>query len=334
MAHPQRILITGAAGQIGYSLVFAVARGDLLGPNQPVILHLLDIPQMTEGLNGVVLEIEDCAFPLVAGIVATTDVKEAFTDVDIALLVGSMPRREGMERSDLLKANAAIFKVQGKALSDYSSKNVKVVVVGNPANTNSLLALLSATTIPKENFSALTRLDHNRAKAAIANRLKINVSQVHNVIIWGNHSATQYPDVSHAYVTDYPNKGDKTPVHTAIKDDAWLQGDFIKLVQQRGAAVIKLRKLSSAASAAKAIVDHARDWVVGTPEGEFVSMAVYSDGSYGVKEGLIYSFPVTSKGGKYTIVKDLPISDFSRNLMKLTEDELVSEKETAVEFLK
>jgi len=329
----KRVLITGAAGQIGYSLVFAVARGDLLGPNQPVILHLLDIPQAQEGLNGVVLEIEDCSLPLVAGIVATTDVKEAFTDVDIALLVGSMPRREGMERSDLLKANAAIFKVQGKALSDYSSKDVKVVVVGNPANTNALLAQLSAANIPKENFSALTRLDHNRAKAAIAYRLKVNVAQVHNVIIWGNHSATQYPDVSHAYVTDYPNKGDKTPVTAAIKDDAWLQGEFIKLVQQRGAAVIKLRKLSSAASAAKAIVDHARDWVLGTPEGEFVSMAVYSDGSYGIKEGLIYSFPVTSKNGKYTIVKDLPISDFSRNLLKVTEDELVSEKETAVQFL-
>jgi len=244
-----------------------------------------------------------------------------------------MPRREGMERADLLKANAGIFKVQGKALSDYSSKNVKVVVVGNPANTNALLAQLSATNIPKENFSALTRLDHNRAKAQIALRLKVNIAQVHNVIIWGNHSSTQYPDVSHAYVTDYPNKGDKTPVAAAVKDDAWLQGEFIKTVQQRGAAVIKLRKLSSAASAAKAIIDHARDWVVGTPEGEYVSMAVYSDGSYGIKEGLIYSFPVTIKGGKYTIVKDLPISDFSRKLLVATEEELVSEKDTAVQFL-
>lgn len=328
-----RVLITGAAGQIAYSLIFGVARGDLLGPNQPVILHLLDIPMMTEALNGVVLEIEDCALPLVAGIVATTDVKEAFSGVDYALLVGAMPRREGMERADLLKANAGIFKVQGKALADYSNKNVKVVVVGNPANTNALLAQLSASGLPKENFSALTRLDHNRAKAQIALRLKVNIGQVHNVIIWGNHSSTQYPDISHAYVTDYPNKGDKTSVADAVKDTAWLQGEFIKTVQQRGAAVIKARKLSSAASAAKAIIDHMRDWVVGTPEGEYVSMAVYSDGSYGVKEGLIYSFPVTIKDGKYTIVKDLPISDFSRKLLKDTEDELVSEKETAVQFL-
>jgi len=305
----------------------------LLGPNQPVILHLLDIPQMTEALNGVVLEIEDCALPLVAGIVATTDVKEAFSGVEYALLVGAMPRREGMERADLLKANAGIFKVQGKALSDYSSKDVKVVVVGNPANTNALLAQLSASGIPKENFSALTRLDHNRAKAQIALRLKVNIGQVHNVIIWGNHSSTQYPDISHAYVTDFPNKGDKTPVADAVKDTEWLQGEFIKIVQQRGAAVIKARKLSSAASAAKAIIDHMRDWVVGTPEGEFVSMAVYSDGTYGVKEGLIFSFPVTIKGGKYHIVKDLAISEFSRKLLKATEEELVSEKETAVQFL-
>jgi len=332
---PVRVLITGAAGQIAYSLIFAVARGDLLGPHQPVILHLLDVdvPQLVENLNGVVLEIEDCALPLVVGIVSTVDIKEAFTGVDYALLVGAMPRREGMERADLLKANAAIFKVQGKALSDYASKNVKVVVVGNPANTNALLAQLSASSIPKENFSALTRLDHNRAKSQIALRLKVSIAQVHNVIIWGNHSSTQYPDISHAYVTDYPNKGDKTSVSAAVKDDAWLQGEFIKNVQQRGALVIKLRRFSSAASAAKAIIDHMRDWALGTPEGEFVSMAVYSDGSYGIKEGLIYSFPVTIKNGKYSIVKDLPISDFSRHLLKATEDELESEKETAIQFL-
>jgi len=288
---------------------------------------------MTEVLSGVVLELEDCAFPQVAGIVATTDVKEAFTGVDVALLVGAMPRREGMERADLLKANAGIFKVQGKALNEYSSKNVKVVVVGNPANTNAVLAQLSASNIPKENFTSLTRLDHNRAKSQIALRLKISVSQVHNVIIWGNHSSTQYPDVSHAYVTDYPSKGDKTSVVEAVKDDAWLQGEFIKVVQQRGAAVIKLRKLSSAASAAKAIIDHAHDWIYGTPEGEFVSMGVYSDGSYGIAEGLIYSFPVTIKGGKYEIVKGLHISDFSKKMQKVTEDELVAERDTAVQFL-
>eukprot|EP01111_Echinosteliopsis_oligospora_P013900 TRINITY_DN510_c0_g1_i1.p1 TRINITY_DN510_c0_g1~~TRINITY_DN510_c0_g1_i1.p1 ORF type:complete len:375 (-),score=111.91 TRINITY_DN510_c0_g1_i1:55-1071(-) len=330
---PARVLITGAAGQIAYSLVFMVARGDMLGPKQPVILHLLDIPAAQEGLNGVVMELEDCALPLLAGIVATTDVKTAFTDVDFALMVGAMPRREGMERADLLKANAAIFKVQGKALNDYSSKNVKVVVVGNPANTNALLAQMSAPNLPKENFSALTRLDHNRAKAQIANRLKVSVGQVKNVAIWGNHSSTQYPDVTSGVVVDFPKQGEKSSVADAVKDQAWLQGEFIKTVQQRGAAVIKLRKLSSAASAAKAIVDHMRDWVLGTPEGEYVSMGVYSEGSYGIKEGLIYSFPVSCKDGKYTIIQGLAVDDFSRKLMKDTEDELVSEKETAVQFL-
>jgi malate dehydrogenase len=331
---PARVLVTGAAGQIAYSLVFMVARGDMLGPNQPVVLHLLDIPQMTEQLQGVVMELEDCALPLLAGVVATTDVKEAFTGVDYCLMVGAMPRREGMERADLLKANAAIFKVQGKALNDYASKNVKVLVVGNPANTNCLIAQQSAPDLPKENFSCLTRLDHNRARSQIALRLKVNVSQVHNTTIWGNHSSTQYPDVSHAYVTDLPSKGSKTPVVDAVKDEPWLHGDFIKTVQQRGAAVIKLRKLSSAASAAKAIVDHMRDWVFGTPEGEWVSMGVYSDGkSYGIKEGLIYSFPVTCKDGRWHIVQGLSINDFSRDLMKKTEDELASEKDSAMQFL-
>jgi len=329
-AAPKRVLITGAAGQIAYSLVFQVARGDFLGPDQPVILHLLDIPVAMEGLQGVVMELEDCALPLVGGIIATTDVKEAFTGVDYALLVGAMPRREGMERADLLKANAAIFKTQGKALNDYASKNVKVVVVGNPANTNALLALTSAPDIPKENFSALTRLDHNRARSQIALRLKTNVDNVHNVFIWGNHSSTQYPDVSNAFVSD--GKGGKVSVHDAVKDDAYLHGDFIKTVQQRGAAVIKLRKLSSAASAAKAIVDHMRDWVFGTGS-EPVSMAIYSDGSYGVKEGVIFSFPVTVKDGKVSIVQGLQVSDFSRQQLKATEDELFAEKETALQFL-
>jgi len=277
------------------------------------------------------MELEDGAFPLVAGIVPTTDVKEAFTAVDYALLVGAMPRREGMERADLLKANAAIFKTQGKALNDYASRNVKVVVVGNPANTNALLALTSAPDLPKENFSALTRLDHNRARSQIALRLKVNVNDVHNVFIWGNHSSTQYPDVSNAYVTD--GKGGKVTVHDAVKDEAYLHGDFIKTVQQRGAAVIKLRKLSSAASAAKAIVDHMHDWIFGTPAGEAVSMAIYSDGSYGVKEGVIFSFPVTIKDGKASIVQGLPVSDFSRQQLKATEDELFAEKETALQFL-
>jgi NAD-dependent malate dehydrogenase len=324
------VLITGAAGQIAYSLVFMVARGDLLGPNQPIILHLLDIPLAQEGLQGVVMELEDCALPLLAGVVATVDVKEAFTAVDYALLVGAMPRREGMERADLLKANAAIFKTQGKALNDYASRNVKVVVVGNPANTNALIAQTSAPDLPKESFSALTRLDHNRARSQIALRLKVNIKDVHNVFIWGNHSSTQYPDVSNAYVTD--GKGGKTSVHDAVKDDAYLKGDFIKTVQQRGAAVIKLRKLSSAASAAKAIVDHMHDWVFGTAEGEAVSMAIPSDGSYGIKEGLIFSFPVTIKDGKVSIIQGLAVSDFSRQQLKVTEDELASEKERSALF--
>jgi len=325
-----RVLITGAAGQIAYSLVFLVARGEMLGRDQPVILHLLDIPPMVEGLQGVVLELEDCALPLLHGVVATVDVKEAFTDIDYALLVGSFPRKEGMERADLLKANANIFKVQGKALSDNAKKTVKVLVVGNPANTNALIAVLSAPGIPKENFSCLTRLDHNRAKSQIASRLKVNVAQVKNVIIWGNHSFTQYPDVNHGKVII---NNSEVAVKAAVQDDAWLHGDFIKTVQQRGAAVIKLRKLSSAASAAKAIVDHMHDWIFGTAEGEFVSMGIYSDGSYGIKEGIIYSFPVSIKDGRAHIVQGLSIDEFSRKLMIATEEELFSEKEQALQFL-
>lgn len=327
--NPSHVLITGAAGQIAYSLIFLVARGELLGPNRPIIIHLLDIPQCVEPLKGVELEIQDGAYPLVAGIVATTDVKEAFTGVDYALLVGAFPRREGMERSDLLKSNAAIFKVQGAALSNYASKDVKVVIVGNPANTNAHIAQVSAPNIPKENFSALTRLDHNRAKSQIALRLKTNVTNVHNVVIWGNHSSTQYPDVSHAFVEGLGKKS----VADAVQDEGYLHNEFIKTVQQRGAEIIKARKLSSAASAAKAIVDHMRDWIFGTPEGEFVSMGVYSDGSYGIPEGLIYSFPVTTKDGKYTIVQGLPISEFSRGKMDLSAQELVEERKEAAAFI-
>jgi malate dehydrogenase len=327
---PVRVLITGAAGQIAYSLIFSVARGDMLGPDQPVILHLLDIPIAMEGLNGVVMEIEDCALPLVHGVVATTSVKEAFDNVKYALLVGAMPRKEGMERKDLLKANAAIFKEQGKALNDYAARDVKVVVVGNPANTNALLAMTSAPNLPKENFSALTRLDHNRARGQIAKRLKLTVDSVHNTIIWGNHSSTQYPDTTHAFVL---HNGAKVPVREAVKDDTWLQTEFITTVQQRGAAVIKARKLSSAASAANAIVGHMHDWVLGTSTGEYVSMGVPSDGSYGVPEGIIYSFPVTCSGGKWKIVQGLDISDFSRKKMDETAAELVDEKQQALEFL-
>jgi len=316
-------LITGAAGQIAYSLIFLVAKGELLGPETPIILHLLDIPFCQEALAGVVLEITDCAFPLVRGVVATTSVEEAFKDISYALLVGAFPRKEGMERKDLLLKNAAIFKEQGAALDKFAKKSVKVVVVGNPANTNAYLAMTNAPSIPRENFSALTRLDHNRARAQIAEKLKIPVTKVHNVIIWGNHSSTQYPDVSHGTVS---TDSGKQSVRDAVKDDTYLNGEFITTVQQRGAAIIKARKLSSAASAAKAIIDHMRDWIFGTPEGEFVSMAVASDGSYDVPKDLIYSFPVTTKDGKYQIVKGLTIDEFSRKKMDLTANELIEEK--------
>ncbi|KAL6052193.1 Malate dehydrogenase, cytoplasmic [Balamuthia mandrillaris] len=330
---PARVCITGAAGQIAYSLIFMIAKGEMLGPDQPVILHLLDIPPMMEGLKGVVMEIEDCALPLVHGVVATSDPAEAFKEVDYAILVGAMPRKEGMERKDLLKANCGIFKVQGKALNDFAKKSVKVLVVGNPANTNCLIAATSAPDLPREAFSCLTRLDHNRAKAQIATKLSVNISQVHNVIIWGNHSKTQYPDVNHGFVTDHPTPGDKTPIRASVADDEYLQGTFISTVQDRGAAVIAARKLSSAASAAKAIVDHMRDWALGTPEGEIVSMGVISDGSYDIPEGLVYSFPVTCQRGSYSIVKELAIDPFSREKMELTLKELVEERDTALSFL-
>jgi len=283
----------------------------------------LDIPFCQEALGGVVLEITDCAFPLVRQVVATTSVEEAFKDIEYALLVGAFPRKEGMERKDLLLKNAAIFKEQGAALDKFAKKSVKVVVVGNPANTNAYLAMSNAPSIPRENFSALTRLDHNRAKAQIAERLKIPVTKVHNVFIWGNHSSTQYPDVSHGFVC---TESGKQSIKDAIKDDAYLQGEFITTVQQRGAAIIKARKLSSAASAAKAIVDHMRDWIFGTAEGEVISMAVASEGSYNVPKDLIYSFPVTCKDGKYHIVQGLSVDDFSRKKLDLTANELSEEK--------
>jgi len=326
--------VTGAAGQIGYSLVFMIARGQMFGPDQPVILHLLDIPPCETVLSGVVMELEDCAAPLLRGVVASVDVEEGLKDVQYAVLVGAFPRREGMERKDLLEKNCAIFKQQGSVLAKVADKNVKVLVVGNPANTNSLIALKSSGgSIPQENFTALTRLDHNRARNQIAKKLGVTVQQVHNVVIWGNHSSTQYPDVSLAFVTDYPNKGDKTSVVDAVNDLEWLQGEFITTVQKRGAAVIGARKLSSAGSAAQAICDHVRDWVLGTAEGEYVSMAVPSDGSYGVPEGLIYSFPVTCKDGSYSIVKGVEISEFSRAKMDATAAELQEERDLAFNFL-
>ncbi|XP_038663732.1 LOW QUALITY PROTEIN: malate dehydrogenase 1Ab, NAD (soluble) [Scyliorhinus canicula] len=331
MAEPIKVLVTGAAGQIAYSLLYNIAKGDVFGKDQHLFLVLLDITPMMPVLDGVVMEIRDCALPLVQEVIATDKEDVAFKDIDVAILVGSMPRREGMERKDLLQANSKIFKSQGNALDRLAKKTVKVLVVGNPANTNCLTALKCAPSIPKENFSCLTRLDHNRAKAQIAYKLSVSSNDVKNVIIWGNHSSTQYPDVSHATVNV---KERKMNVIDAVKDDNWLKGEFITIVQNRGAAVLKARKLSSAMSAAKAISDHMRDIWFGTPEGEWVSMGVISDGNpYNIPNDLIYSFPVQIKNKIWNIVECLKISDFSCDMMKTTAKELQEEKETASEFL-
>lgn len=326
------MLVTGAAGQIAYSLLGNIARGDVFGPKQPVILHLLDIPMMQGVLNGVVMELIDCAYPLLKDIVGTADEQAAFTGVDVAFLVGSMPRKEGMERKDLLAANVKIFKSQGRALDQYAKKSVKVLVVGNPANTNALVCSKFAPSIPKENFSAMTRLDHNRAKGQISQRLKVSPADVRNVIIWGNHSSTQFPDASHATVT----MGGKTvKVTDAINDAAYFKGDFITTVQKRGAAVIAARKLSSAMSAAKAAGDHMRDWWQGTPEGEWVSMAVMSDCSYGSPADVMFSFPVqVDSQRRWRIVPGLPVDDFARSKLDITGKELVEEREEALAVCK
>ncbi|KAM9584954.1 malate dehydrogenase, cytoplasmic [Trichechus inunguis] len=331
MSEPIRVLVTGAAGQIAYSLLYSIGNGSIFGKDQPLILLLLDITPMMGVLEGVVMELQDCALPLLKDIIATDKEEIAFKDLDVAILVGSMPRREGMERKDLLKANVKIFKSQGAALDKYAKKSVKVIVVGNPANTNCLTAIKSAPSIPKENFSCLTRLDHNRAIGQIVLKLGVTAKDVRNVIIWGNHSSTQYPDFSHAKVKF---QGKEVGVYEALKDDSWLKGEFITTVQQRGAAVIKARKLSSAMSAAKAIGDHVRDIWFGTPEGEFVSMGVISDGNpYGVPDDLLYSFPVVIKNKTWKIAEGLTINDFSREKMDLTAKELTEEKENAFEFL-
>ncbi|CAM6026814.1 unnamed protein product [Sphagnum balticum] len=323
---PVRVLVTGAAGQIGYALVPMIARGIMLGPDQPVILHLLDIPPAVESLNGVKMELIDAAFPLLQGIVATTDVAEACKDVNIAVMVGGFPRKEGMERKDVMSKNVSIYKGQASALEQYAAKDVKVLVVANPANTNALILKEFAPSIPEKNITCLTRLDHNRALGQVAERLGVAVSSVKNVIIWGNHSSSQYPDVNHA-VVEGPD-GVKS-VRSAVADDAWLNGEFIKVVQQRGAAIIKARKLSSALSAASSACDHIRDWVLGTPEGTFVSMGVYSDGSYHTPPGIIFSFPVTCKNGNWNVVQGLSIDQFSREKLDATGAELVEEKEVA-----
>ncbi|KAM7447262.1 malate dehydrogenase [Porites harrisoni] len=329
MAKPLRVCITGAAGQIAYSLLTSVCKGDVFGPTQPLVLTLLDIEPMMTALDGVVMELQDCAFPLLQEVIPTADPNVAFEDIDAAILVGAMPRKQGMERKDLLKANAKIFVVQGKALDEKAKKTVKVLVVGNPANTNCMITQRSAPSIPASNFSCLTRLDMNRAKSQIASKAGTSVEKVKNVIIWGNHSSTQYPDVNHGTVV-LPDG--ESSIRAALKDDNWLNGDFIKTVQKRGAAIIATRKLSSAMSAAKAICDHMRDWWFGT-EGEFVSMGVVSDGSYGIPEGIVYSYPVTIKDQKWEIVQGLTIDDFSREKMDATAKELLEEKESCDSFM-
>lgn len=324
MKQPVRVAVTGAAGQISYSLLFRIASGQMLGTDQPVILQLLEIPPAMEALSGVVMELDDCAFDLVQDIIATDDPNVAFKDVDYALLVGSRPRGPGMERKDLLEANAQIFSVQGKSLNDHASKDVKVLVVGNPANTNCLIAQRNAPDLDPRQFTAMTRLDHNRAVTQLAQKTGKHNTQVKGLAIWGNHSATQYPDISHATV-------DGTAASDLV-DQAWLESDFIPTVQQRGAAIIKARGLSSAASAANAAIEHMRDWALGT-NGETVSMAVYSDGSYGIEEGLIYSYPCTCEGGDWSIIQGLDISDFSRGKMDDTATELAEERDAVKDLL-
>jgi malate dehydrogenase len=325
MKAPVRVTITGAAGQIGYQLAFRIASGQMLGSDQPVVLQLLEIPPALPALQGVVMELDDCAFSTLAGIVATDDPNVAFKDSDYALLVGARPRGPGMERKDLLEANAAIFSVQGKAMNDHASRDIKVLVVGNPANTNALIASSNAPDIDAGNFTAMTRLDHNRAMAQLANKTGSPVNDITCMTIWGNHSATQYPDVNHAAV------GGKSA--SDLVDQDWLAEGFIPVVQQRGAAIIKARGASSAGSAASAAIDHMHDWALGTPDGDWVSMAIPADGSYGIEPGIVYSYPVRCAGGKYEIVQDLVIDDFSRERMTATEAELREERAAIEELL-
>jgi len=314
-------VVTGAAGQIGYQLCFRIASGQLLGPDQPVILQMLEITPALDALKGVAMELDDCAFPLLAGMVQSDDANVAFGDADYALLVGAMPRRDGMERADLLEANGGIFGPQGKAMNDNASKDIKCLVVGNPANTNALIAMHSAPDIDNKNFTAMTRLDHNRAMTQVAQKTGTSVNDIKKMTIWGNHSATQYPDLFHCEVNGQV-------AAEMINDQAWLEGEFIPTVQKRGAAIIKARGLSSAASAANAAIDHVHDWALGSPEGDWVSMAVPSDGSYGVPEGIISSFPCTTKDGEWSIVQGLDIDDFSRARIDATAAELVAERDT------
>jgi malate dehydrogenase len=325
MKTPINVAITGAAGQIGYALAFRVASGALLGQDQPINLHLLEITPALPTLQGVVMELNDCAFPTLNRIVATDDARVAFKDCNVGLLVGARPRGPGMERKDLLLANAQIFSVQGKALNEVASRDVRVLVVGNPANTNSLIAMKNAPSLNPRCFTAMTRLDHNRALSQLAEKTGVHYNQIRRMIIWGNHSATQYPDISHCTVNGKPAK--------SLVDQAWIESNFIPTVQQRGAAIIKARGASSAASAASAAIDHIRDWVKGSAEGDSLSMGIPSDGSYGIPEGVIYSYPVTCRNGAYEIVKGLAIDEFSRKRMDATHAELLEERDGVKDLL-
>jgi len=325
MKSPVRVTVTGAAGQIGYALLFRIASGAMLGDDQPVILQLLDITPAMEALEGVRMELEDCAFPLLAGIVCTDDPDTGFKDTDYALLVGARPRGPGMERKDLLEANAAIFSVQGKAINDNASKNIKVLVVGNPANTNALITQCNAPDIDPRNFTAMTRLDHNRAKTQIAIKTGKTVNDVSQMTIWGNHSATQYPDLFNAKVSG--------EAAISLVDQAWYEDDFIPTVQQRGAAIIKARGASPAASAANAAIDHMRSWALGTEGDDWVSMGVYSDGSYGITEGLIYSCPCRCSDGDWSIVQGVEVGEFSQAKIEATQQELTEERDAVSHLL-
>jgi malate dehydrogenase len=317
---PVKVAVTGAAGQIGYSLLFRIASGDLLGKDTPVELRLLEITPALKALEGVVMELDDCAFTTLAGVEIGDDPNKVFDGANLALLVGARPRTKGMERGDLLEANGAIFTAQGKALNEVAADDIRIGVTGNPANTNALIAMSNAPDVPAERFSALTRLDHNRALSQLAAKTGSRVSDITKMTIWGNHSATQYPDIFHAEVSG-------RNAAEAVDDQSWIENDFIPTVAKRGAAIIEARGSSSAASAASATIDAARDWLQGSPEGDWVSMAVRSDGSYGVPEGLVYSYPVTTKGGEWEIVQGLEIDDFSRGKMDATAQELVEERD-------
>ena len=325
MTSPVRIAVTGAAGQISYSLLFRIAAGEMLGPNQPVILQMLEITPALDALKGVAMELEDCAFPLLAGMICTDDAEQAFKDADYALLVGARPRGPGMERKDLLEANAAIFSAQGKAINDYASEHIKVLVVGNPANTNALITQRNAPNINPRQFTAMTRLDHNRAMSQIANKTESSINDISHMTIWGNHSATQYPDLYHARVAG------KSAID--MVDQEWFENDFIPTVQQRGAAIIAARGASSAASAANAAIAHMRTWALGSAENDWISMGVISDGSYGIADGLIYSFPCTCDNGDWAIVEGLDINEFSRAKMIATEKELIEERAAVYHLL-